>query len=81
MVSATNKMGYSDKTDFIVDNKFSFEIGGKEKNQRDKSQKQIADLKNAFVVKDNIETGHSNQIPLWMFGMMYCCLVDKLVGY
>lgn len=66
MVSATNKISYSDKTDFIVDNKFSFEIGGK-----DKSQKQISGLSNAFVVKDNIETGHSNQIPLWMFGLLY----------
>jgi hypothetical protein len=66
MVSATNKVSYSDKTDFIVDEKYSFEIGGK-----DKSQKQVAGLKNSFVVKDNIEIGMSNQLPLWMFGLLY----------
>lgn len=66
MLRTTNRVGYSSKIDFVVDGIYNFEIGGK-----DKGQKQVADLKNAFVVKDNIEIGTGNQIPLWMFGLLY----------
>jgi hypothetical protein len=43
-----------------------FEIGGK-----NKQQKQIAGKTDAFVAKDNIEYGHENIIPLWLFGFLY----------
>lgn len=43
-----------------------FEVGGKSK-----TKKQIFDLKNAFIVKDDIEYGYLNTIPLWHFGMSY----------
>ncbi len=52
--------------DFIVDNKYIFEIGGK-----NKTKKQIADLPNAFIVSDNIEYGFKNKIPIWLFGFLY----------
>lgn len=52
--------------DFLVDNKYLFEVGGK-----GKSFSQIADLPNSFLAVDNIETGHGNRIPLWMFGLLY----------
>jgi len=55
----------SQKTDFIVDEK-SFEIGGKSK-----TRKQIAEVENSFVVKDDIDIGTENTIPLWMFGFLY----------
>ena len=51
--------------DFKVQD-FVFEIGGK-----NKKQKQIIDLPNAFVVKDDIEFGFNNVIPLWHFGLTY----------
>ena len=51
--------------DFMVDN-YTFEIGGKSK-----SFKQIKDIQNSFVVADDIEIGHGNKIPLWLFGMLY----------
>ncbi len=44
----------------------TFEVGGKNKGQR-----QIADLPKAFVVKDDIEAGYGNVIPLWSFGLNY----------
>ncbi len=66
MLNAAHKVTYSDYTDFIVDGKYHFEVGGKEKKQ-----KQIYGLKEAYIVKDNIETGYLNQIPLWMFGLLY----------
>jgi len=56
----------SKQADFLIDEKYTFEIGGKSK-----SKKQIKDLKNSFVVKDNIDIGHENMIPLWLFGFMY----------
>ncbi len=55
-----------DKGDVIVDNKYVFEIGGKQK-----SKKQIAHLENAFVANDGIEVGFQNNIPLWLFGFLY----------
>lgn len=39
--------------------------------QISKKQRQLQDIENGFVVKDDIETGHGNIIPLWMFGMLY----------
>ena len=54
------------KGDVLVDNKYLFEIGGK-----NKSKKQIAHLENAFVVHDDIEVGFQNSIPLWLFGFLY----------
>ena len=44
----------------------TFEIGG-----RKKGQKQISEVKDGYVVKDDIETGYANVIPLWAFGLMY----------
>ncbi len=65
-VSAIETVYASKKTDFIVNNQYSFEIGGK-----NKTKKQIINLENAFVVKDDIEIGFETQIPLWLFGFLY----------
>ncbi|MCH9739825.1 MAG: AAA family ATPase [Epsilonproteobacteria bacterium] len=54
------------KGDFLVDERYLFEIGGK-----NKSFKQIKDIPNSFVVADDIETGFGNKIPLWLFGFLY----------
>lgn len=53
------------KTDFIVDGN-TFEVGG-----RNKKQKQIEGLENAYIVKDDIEYAYRNVIPLWAFGFNY----------
>jgi predicted AAA+ superfamily ATPase len=60
-----NKVYRSEKADFNVNN-MTFEIWGKSK-----TQKQIEGLKNACIVKDNIEYGYKNIIPLWAFGLNY----------
>jgi hypothetical protein len=49
-----------------VDGKFVFEVGGK-----DKTQKQIEFVENGFVAADDIEFGFQNRIPLWLFGFLY----------
>jgi len=55
-----------DKGDVLVDNTYLFEIGGK-----NKTKKQIAQVENAFIVKDDTEIGFQNNIPLWLFGFLY----------
>jgi len=60
------KINISKQGDFIVDDKYTFEIGGK-----NKSFKQIKDIENSFVVADDIEIGFGNKIPLWLFGFLY----------
>lgn len=54
------------KGDFLIDNKYTFEIGGKTK-----TTKQILDLENAFIAADNINVGYGKRIPLWLFGFLY----------
>jgi len=54
------------KGDFVVNEKYTFEIGGK-----NKSFKQIASLPNSYVASDDIEVGNGNKIPLWLFGFLY----------
>nr|MBS0036637.1 AAA family ATPase [Saprospiraceae bacterium] len=54
------------KGDFFVDSKYVFEVGGKNKTRR-----QISDTPSAFLVKDEIEYGSANTIPLWLFGFLY----------
>ena len=52
-------------SDFEIDGK-TFEVGGKKKKQ-----KQIQNAEQGYVVKDDIETGYGNIIPLWQFGLTY----------
>lgn len=65
-LSYKHELHYIDQTDFLVSKKYSFEIGGKSK-----TTKQILELQNAFVAADNLEFGHKNTIPLWIFGFLY----------
>lgn len=45
---------------------YTFEVGGK-----NKKQKQLQGSEKGFVVKDGIEQGYMNIIPLWQFGLNY----------
>ncbi len=53
------------KGDFCI-HEYTFEVGGK-----NKTQKQIADVPNAYVVRDDIEYAAGNILPLWAFGLLY----------
>lgn len=65
-VGTKHKLHYVDKGDFLIDEKYTVEIGGK-----DKGYGQIKDLPDSFVVADDIEIGFGNKVPLWMFGFLY----------
>jgi len=56
----------SDKGDFIVENTYTFEVGGK-----NKSFNQIKDMDNSFVVIDDDISANEKKIPLWLFGFLY----------
>ena len=62
----SNAVTYTSQTDFLVDGKYSFEVGG-----RKKGKAQIEDIPNAFIAADDIEYGSGIRIPLWLFGMLY----------
>jgi len=65
-VGYSHQITYTSQGDFIVDDKALFEIGGRGKNS-----KQLSGGYNEFVVADDIEYGHNNTIPLWLFGFLY----------
>lgn len=60
-----NDVRSSDISDFEIDGKV-FEIGGQKKGQ-----KQIECADDGYIVKDDIESGYANVIPLWAFGLNY----------
>ena len=59
------KVTSSPISDFEIQGK-TFEVGWK-----GKSKKQLTDAKEGYVVKDDIEYGYGNVIPLWAFGLNY----------
>ena len=61
----THKVVSSSVSDFAV-GKYTFEVGGRKKGQH-----QIKGVADAYVVKDDIEYGYLNEIPLWTFGLLY----------
>lgn len=54
------------KGDFLIDNTYLFEVGGKSK-----TFDQIKDVPNSYLAIDDVEYGHKKRIPLWMFGLLY----------
>ena len=66
MLGSEYKVSTPEKGDFLVDQKYVFEVGG-----RKKGFKQIKDLKESYLALDDIEIGIGNKIPLWLFGFLY----------
>ena len=64
--SAGYDVKYPEKGDFLVDGKYLFEVGGK-----DKTFDQIKDIPDSFLAIDDVEIGRGSRIPLWMFGLLY----------
>jgi uncharacterized protein len=61
-----HKVELSGKADFLIDGKYTFELGGKGKSGR-----QLSGLSDGYIVADDIEQGLRNKIPLWLFGFLY----------
>lgn len=65
-LSHIHRIEFPEDGDFLIDRKFLFEIGGKTKSIR-----QIKGIANSYIAADQIEYGHNNIIPLWLFGFLY----------
>ncbi len=65
-LSHFHQIEYAEKGDFLVDGKFTFEVGG-----RNKSRKQIIHIPSSYRALDDIEYGTGEAIPLWLFGFLY----------
>ena len=65
-VQLSHQVNFSKQSDFIVDSKYIFEVGG-----HYKSYHQVADIENSYLAVDETEIGSGNRIPLWLFGFLY----------
>jgi len=65
-LSAVADVCYPRRGDFLVNHKYLFEVGGK-----NKTFDQIKGIPDSFLAIDGVETGFGNRIPLWMFGLLY----------
>ena len=54
------------KGDFLIDEKYTFEVGGAGKDFF-----QIKDMSDSYLAVDDTEYGFQNRIPLWLFGFLY----------
>lgn len=65
-LSFGHDVAFASQGDLSVDNRYTIEVGGKSKSNR-----QIDSLSDAFIAADDIEFGIGNKIPLWLFGFLY----------
>ena len=65
-LSATHQVTYPKNGDFLVEGKYLFEVGGK-----NKTFLQIFDHPRPYLAVDDTEYGHKDRIPLWLFGFLY----------
>lgn len=61
-----HNLTYPSKGDFLVDDAYLFEVGGK-----NKGFEQIKDIPKSYVVADDMDIGYGNKVPLWLFGFLY----------
>ncbi len=63
---ANHRIKYSKIGDYLIDETYLFEIGGKNKDFS-----QIKSLPNSYLAIDDIELGSERKIPLWLLGFLY----------
>ena len=65
-LGVAHQLSMPSQGDLVVDGRWLFEVGGKSKGFS-----QIKGIENSFVAADDIDIGHGDKIPLWLFGMLY----------
>jgi uncharacterized protein len=65
-VGYKHKLTYAETADFTVDDKYIFELGG-----RNKTRHQLNNNADSYTVIDDYIIGSHNRIPLWLFGFLY----------
>jgi len=66
MLRPFHRLHYTSQGDFLVNETYTFEIGGKRKGYT-----QIDQVPQSYLVIDGVETGFDRKIPLWLFGFLY----------
>ena len=66
LLRVAHDVKYPQQGDFLVDDRYLFEVGG-----RKKTYDQIADVADSFLAVDDTEVGRGHRIPLWLFGFIY----------
>lgn len=61
-----HKVNLHSSADFLVDDQYSIEVGGKGKDYN-----QIKHLENSYLAVDDLPVGFGNKIPLFLFGLLY----------
>lgn len=65
-LSVGHRITSSAAADFLVDDSYTFEVGGPSKTAR-----QIRGVPSSYLAIDGIIQGSGNRIPLWLFGLLY----------
>lgn len=65
-VGVMNRLAYPKKGDFLVDDRWLFEVGG-----AGKTFEQVKDVPESFLAVADTEVGRGARIPLWLFGFLY----------
>lgn len=65
-LSYQHRLEYVEQGDFLIDQSYTIEVGGKGKTNR-----QVQGIANSYVASDDLEYGTGTKIPLWMFGFLY----------
>jgi len=65
-VGIKHDLTLAQKGDFIIDDKYTFEVGG-----ANKTFQQIAGVDESYLALDEMPLGIKNKIPLWVFGFLY----------
>ncbi len=65
-LSYQHRIEYVEQGDFLIDQSYTIEVGGKGKTNR-----QVQGIANSYIASDDLEYGTGTKIPLWMFGFLY----------
>lgn len=65
-IAPLHRLTLHERTDFIIDDRYIIEVGGKSKNFR-----QLQGEENSYLAVDDIEIGFGRKIPLYLFGFLY----------
>ncbi len=65
-LSVMHEVALHSRADFVIDDKYVFEVGGK-----NKKMDQLSDQPQAYLLLDDIETAYKKRIPLWLLGFIY----------
>jgi len=66
MKNSGHTVNLSTQGDFLIDERWTFEIGGPSKDSG-----QLKSSADGFLAMDEMEIGFAKKIPLWLFGFLY----------